>query len=151
MRKIILTSAAVAMLTAAAPAPRPATADDLGWMAGNWQKSDEGGWSEEYWAQPRGGMLIGYGRSGKKSGTASFEHLRIAPDADGVLTYWAAPGGGAATAFRLTQSGDHSATFDAPDHDYPQRIRYRRDGDTMTATISLIDDSRAISWEFRRR
>ena len=73
------------------------------------------------------------------------------PGADGVPVYIAQPGGGAPVAFGLVRHGTTSATFENAAHDYPQRIHYARDGETMTATISAIDGSKAISWTFRRR
>ncbi len=53
--------------------------------------------------------------------------------------------------FRLVESGAGRAAFENADHDYPQRIAYVRDGDTLTATISLVDGSKARSWVYRRR
>jgi hypothetical protein len=40
--------------------------------------------------------------------------------------------------------------FADPGHDYPQRIRYAREGDRMTAEISLMDGSRGQGFAFRR-
>ena len=61
------------------------------------------------------------------------------------------PQGGAPVAFALVRHDTASATFENPAHDYPQRIVYARDGDTLTATISAIDGSKPRSWSYRRR
>ena len=53
--------------------------------------------------------------------------------------------------FRLVAREAASATFENAAHDYPQRITYARDGDTLTATISLLDGSKARRWVYRRR
>lgn len=37
----------------------------------------------------------------------------------------------------------------APDHDYPQRIIFRREGDALTATVSLIDGSDHRTWQYQ--
>ncbi|WP_129794109.1 DUF6265 family protein [Sphingosinicella sp. CPCC 101087] len=135
-------------LAAASPAP---AASDLGWMAGTWEMVSGERWSEEHWSVPRGGAMIGYSRSGRGEEPSEFEHLRIERGEDGVPVYLAAPGGRAVVSFRLVESGGSNATFANPSHDFPQRIAYRREGDTMVATISAADGSRASSWTYRRR
>jgi hypothetical protein len=94
--------------------------------------------------------MLGHSRSGAGGQTREFEFLRVQADADGTLTYFAQPGGAPAVAFRLTGFNAAAATFDNPQHDFPQRIVYRRDGDTMVATISALDGSNAMSWTYRR-
>lgn len=136
------------LLAAATPA---ATVDDLGWMAGSWIEERDGRWTEEYWAVPRGGVMLGASRSGRDGSLREFEFLRLQAGADGVVSYLAQPGGGAPVAFRLVRRDAASATFENAAHDYPQRITYAREGDTLTATISLIDGSRARRWVYTRR
>jgi hypothetical protein len=41
--------------------------------------------------------------------------------------------------------------FENPEHDHPQRIRYVKTEEGMTATISLMDGSRATDFVFVRR
>ena len=146
--KAIAMMAAAAMLVAASPA---ATVDDLGWLAGQWTSEGEGRWTEESWSAPRGGMMIGYSRAGRGDGLREFEFLRIAAGEDGGLAYLAQPQGQAPVAFRLVRHDAASATFENGAHDYPQRIAYARSGDTLTATISAIDGSKARSWTYKRR
>ncbi|MBK6412629.1 DUF6265 family protein [Sphingopyxis sp.] len=146
--KIILAMTAAAVLAAASPA---ATVDDLAWLAGQWSREEVERWTEESWTLPRGGVMLGHSRSGRGDSLREFEFLRIAAGADGVPAYIAQPGGGAAVAFRLVQRGGTSATFENAAHDYPQRIIYVRDGDAMTATVSLIDGSKPMRWTFHRR
>ena len=43
-----------------------------------------------------------------------------------------------------------SMTFENPNHDYPQRIRYWREGELLKAEISMLDGSRANGWSFTR-
>ena len=152
MLRLVTGIAAALLLTGAAPA---ATVDDLGWMAGTWiEETIEGTggrWTEEYWTIPRGGVMLGASRSGRGAALGEFEFLRLQVGEDGVVAYVAQPGGGTPVAFRLADHDAMSATFENAAHDYPQRIRYRRDGDVMTATISAIDGSKARSWVYRRR
>jgi hypothetical protein len=145
MKTII--GAAFAILLAAQPAPRTGM-DDLAWMSGQWESAD--GATEEAWTAPRGGMMLGVGRTIHDGVVREYEFLRIQAGADGVPVYWASPNGVTPVGFRLSSAGPSTATFDNPDHDYPQRIRYRRDGEALVATISAIDDSHAMTWTYRR-
>ena len=136
------------LLVAASPA---ATVDDLGWLAGDWVREDGERWTEESWTAPRGGVMLGHSRSGRDEALREFEFLRIARGDDGALAYIAMPQGGAPVVFRLVRQEGTSATFENAAHDYPQRIAYVRSGDTLTATISAIDGSKARRWTYRRR
>ena len=141
--------AVAAALMAAVSGSSGPVVDDLAWMAGRWESVSGDRWTEEYWSAPRGGAMIGYSRSGQGESTREFEFLRLAPGADGVPAYLASPAGRPPVAFRLVEQADGRATFANPSHDYPQRIVYRREGDTMVATISLSDGANATSWTYR--
>ena len=146
-----LMAAGLAMLLTGQAAPQAGVAD-LAWLGGRWESvSPNGRWTEESWSAPRGGIMLGHSRSGSGDAVREFELLRLQAGPDGVPAYLAQPGGRPATAFRLTARDGSSATFDNPQHDFPQRIRYLRTGDTMVATISRLDGSNAMSWTFRRR
>src|SRR3546814_6039496 len=136
------------LLAAASPA---ASVDDLGWLAGDWASEADGRWTEESWRAPRGGMMIGHSRSGRGEVLREYEFIRIARGDDGAISYIAMPQGRAPVVFGLVRHDRASATFENAAHDYPQRIAYVRDGDTLTATISAIDGSKARSWTYRRR
>jgi hypothetical protein len=146
MKRII--GGALALLLMAQSAPPPGV-DELGWMSGHWQTAD--GSTEEAWTAPRGGMMLGVGRTIRDGAVREYEFLRLQVGADGVPVYWGSPNGAPPAGFRLTASGPSRATFDNPAHDFPQRIIYVRDGDTMVATISAIDGSHAMSWTYRRQ
>ncbi len=146
--RIMLAIAAPLLLAAASPAVSVA---DLGWLAGDWVSEADGRWTEESWASPRGGMMIGYSRSGRGESLREFEFLRIAAGEGGTLAYLAQPQGRAPVAFPLVKHDATSVTFENAAHDYPQRIAYARSGDSLTATISKIDGSKARSWTYRRR
>lgn len=122
----------------------------LGWMSGRWVSEQGERWSEEHWTAPRGGLMLGVGRSGRGAMALQFEFVRIAANEQGVPVYWASPGGGPAVPFKLVQSDRGSATFENPAHDYPVRIEYRRDGDQLIATISGQDGADRSTWQFRR-
>lgn len=149
MKRLVAAALALVLMGQAAP---PANIADLAWMSGRWESvSPNGRWTEENWSAPRGGIMLGYSRSGAGETLREFELLRLQAGADGVPAYLAQPGGRPPTAFRLTARDGRSATFENPQHDFPQRVRYVRTGDRMVATISRLDGSSAMSWTFRRR
>jgi hypothetical protein len=147
MRHLMAGLAALLLIGAAAPAK----VEDLGWLEGRWGQEQDGRWTEESWTGPRGGVMLGYSRSGRGESLREFEFLRLQVGEDGVVAYIAQPGGAAPVAFRLGQHDGASATFENAAHDYPQRIRYVREGERLTATISKIDGSGARSWVYMRR
>ena len=148
MRRAIL--AAAAMLLVAASDERPSV-EGLAWMSGHWMSASGERWTEEYWLAPRGGLMLGLSRAGRGVAVGGWEHLRLEAGADGVPVYWASPRGVSTVGFRLVRSDASSAVFENRQHDYPQRIVYRRSGATMTATISAIDGGNPMTWTFERR
>jgi len=143
--------AAALALVLMGQAPPPARVADLGWMSGQWQTDPAAGrWVEESWSDARGGVMLGVSRTISGERLREFEFLRIQVGEDGVPAYFAQPGGQPPVAFRLTAHDATSATFDNAQHDFPQRIVYRRRGDVMVATISALDGSHAMSWTYRR-
>jgi len=129
----------------------PTRVGDLAWMSGRWLTSDGGRWTEEVWAGPRGGTMMGFSWTGEGSNISEYEYLRVQSGEDDEIVYLAQPGGGPGVGFHLVQADGASATFENPAHDYPQRIRYARDGDVMVATISKLDGANALSWTYRRQ
>ena len=148
MKKIFGAVAALLLMGQAAP---PSGVADLAWMTGSWATTANARWTDESWSVPRAGVMLGYSRSGRGESLREFEFLRIQAGEDGVPVYFAQPGGRPPVPFRLTWRDSASATFENPANDFPQRIRYRRRGDVMVATISALDGSNAVSWTYRRR
>ncbi len=120
------------------------------WMTGHWQHSNGVQWAEEHWTGMRGGMMMGSGRSGNGDTIESWESTRIERGSDGVLTYWGSPMGANPVPFRMASSTPSEIVFANPAHDYPQRIRYWRAGQTLHTEISLADGSNAIGMTYRR-
>jgi hypothetical protein len=147
MRQAIMALAALA--TAGAAAASDVSAPLPGWMAGAWeQTASENRWADEYWTPPRGGIMIGAARIGKGEDLGIFEHTRIVRKADGTLAFFAQPFGRPAAEFPMVAAGEQMIEFANPAHDYPQRIRYWREGDRLKARISLMDGSKAHDWDY---
>lgn len=126
-------------------------AESLDWLAGNWVEAKGGNLSEEAWFTPRGGMLIGLSRSGKAGERGMFEFMRIEAGLDGRLSFVAQPNGAAPSAFQMVEQSSQSIRFESAAHDYPQRIRYWREGEHLMAEISLLDGTKAHRWRYERR
>lgn len=127
------------------------------WMSGCWQWSEGERWGEECWTIPRAGQMLGSGRTGKGDKVHSFEFMRIAldePNGDEPvirMAFVAAPGGGAGwTTFAWDSSDKPGVTFSNAAHDYPQRVRYWREGERLMAEVSLADGTKSQRWSFAR-
>ena len=147
----MLRIAAAIALSLAAPAAVLAEEEDAPfprWLAGAWSNAEGERWTEEFWTHPRGGIMIGASREGDGSALRSWEAIRIMRTPDGSLAYVPVPNGGAPVEFAMTGQTDQSIEFSNSAHDFPQRIRYWREGDTLHAEIAMIDGSRAVQWSY---
>ena len=136
-------------LTGLSSVPR---VEHFGWLSGRWVEEKGANWTEENWGKPRGGVLLGSSLTGKGGKAGMFEFMRISTgDELGEILFWASPGGKAAVPFRMVERGKQEVVFENPSNDYPTRIRYRREGDVLKATISGPGGANAQSWTYRRR
>jgi hypothetical protein len=142
MRALVL---AVSVCLSASASAQEA-APDLSWLSGHWRSEAEGRVSEEIWTAPEGGIMLGLGRTIRDGRASGFEFLMIS--LEGEAAYHAQPGGRPPVRFALAEHGPDRAVFENPDHDFPQRIAYVRDGDRLDAEISLLDGSGAVSWSW---
>ena len=125
------------LAAAAASAPeRPApTVSDLAWLAGSWSGTEGKVKTEEHWTPPAAGTMLAVGRTISGDKTVFIEYLRIETREDG-LYYVAMPGAKTPTDFKLKRLAEGEVEFENPQHDYPQRILYRRNPDgSLTARI----------------
>ena len=128
-----------------------ASAAELDWMAGHWCGLRGKTFNEETWLPARGDLMIGMHRDTRDGRAVGFEFMRIARQ-QGTWTFLAQPGGGAVVAFPATTISGDSVTFANPQHDFPQRVTYRRvDADTLHARV---DDGTAsgqsLEWTWKR-
>lgn len=148
--------------TAGAPAPvkQPeAPITDVGalaWLDGCWGGTVNQRDFREQWSPLRGGMLIGFGSTVFQGKMQSYEYLRIEARPDGVY-YVALPSGQKEAAFKLvsitSDDKDTIFTFANPDHDFPQRILYRRATEGwLYATIEgkMKGEDRQVIYPMRR-
>jgi hypothetical protein len=143
--------AAVVMLFSAAlaaQATKPVIAD-LAWMAGSWSGEFRGIQMEEHWTAPKGNSMVGLHRDVGKGRTMLFEFLRIEQQGDRIV-YLSMPNGRSpATAFPLKEMSGTRAVFENPQHDFPQRIIYWKDGNDLRARIEGTMNGKPASEEWR--
>ena len=151
-----IAAALVALIALAVPqeAEGPkVTSDDapkLAWIVGTWAFQDGDKTVVEHWQPHAGTTFMGMSHTYSENRTHFFEFMRIATHG-GRIAYIVQPGGDSPRLFRATKVTEGEAVFENPAHDYPQRIRYVKTDEGMTATISLMDGSRDKDFVFVRR
>jgi hypothetical protein len=129
---LTLFSTAMVHVLAAADDP-PARRFD--WLSGHWCSEVADQLREEFWLPVEGDVALGVGRTIRGGKTTEFEFMRI-ETRDGVTRFVAVLEGQAPTPFRLTASGAQWARFENPQHDFPQRIEFRRTPSGLHAEIA---------------
>lgn len=124
------------------------------WMAGCWEQRSGERWTEECWSAPRAGIMLGSSRGGTGEVLALWEAMQIVRvDTDDPaldkLQFWASPNGAKRTMFAWVPSAEPGVTFVNLSNDYPQRIRYWREGEELAAEISLADGSKPNRWRYK--
>ena len=121
---------------AAKAAAKEARLARIEWLSGCWEDRSGGArLVQEQWMEPRGGVMLGMGRTTRGSTLVEYEQIRIYERA-GRLVYAAHPSGQTPAEFTSTELGDSVVVFENPKHDFPQRIVYCRIGlDSLVASV----------------
>jgi hypothetical protein len=128
------------------------TIDRVKWLQGCWQSMRGEATIEEQWMAPRGGTMLGMGRTIRGGKTVKYELVLIKEQA-GALAYEAHPSGQPSATFLATSASDASIVFENPKHDFPQRVGYQRDGsDGLQAWIDgeINGTARRVDFTYRR-
>ena len=151
MRLLLLfaTFAAVGQ-AAGAPSETPSV-KDVAWIAGCWDSTRNGRHVTEHWMPPEGGTMMGVSRTTAGEKTTEWEFLIIRQGAKG-LDYVAKPSGQREATFTAARAAANEVVFENPAHDFPKRIIYKRDADTLTATIegSMNGKDRRIEFPYKK-
>ena len=118
---------------------------ELDWLVGCWQTPD--GKAQEVWVLDGDDVLAGFAVTIRDDKVSFYEVLTIRRDENGLLIYTAHPSGQTTTSFIGMEFTDTHALFVKADHDYPQAIRYTRDGHSLLANISMLDGSRSNTFD----
>lgn len=127
------------------------TVQSLGWISGCWENTRGNRYNEEHWMKASGNTMLGMSRTVNDGRTREFEYLRIHED-KGDIYYTSKPSGQPEASFKLVSWKENEAVFENPTHDFPQRIIYRRTGDTMQARIEgkMNGQERGVDFPFTR-
>ena len=98
----------------------------LAFMTGCWQGP---GGAEEQWMKPSGGTIFGMARTVVNGKTVFWEYLRIVRQDGGLALIVLHSRNPQPVTFRATRISAGEAIFENPDHDFPQRILYRKQAD----------------------
>ena len=136
---------------------KPATnakVEELSWLAGCWETRDAAKQRSivEQWMAPDGGAMIGMSRTVRAGKMTGYEFLRIVRD-DVSVKYVSRPSENSTdTDFRLLKISGNEVIFENPTHDFPQRVIYRREGDTLNARIegTMSGKMQGIGFPYQR-
>jgi uncharacterized protein DUF6265 len=123
----------------------------VGWLQGCWQLTAGDRIVEEQWMAPRAGVMLNAGRTVRGSQLIEYEWVLLR-EKDGVLEYEAHPSGQASAVFTARTTTDNEVVFENPAHDFPQRVGYKRDGDSLLAWIdgTTGGKSRRVEFPYKR-
>lgn len=155
MRLLTLTLGAAlapALHLSSPPAPQDSLINRIAWMTGCWAQESPTRLIEEHWMPPRGGSMLGVGRTIRAGALVEYE-LIVVTERDGQLAYEAHPSGQAVATFLAPSPTDTLVVFENPAHDFPQRVGYRRAGaDSLAAWVegAIGGRNKRIDFTYRR-
>ncbi|WMW81842.1 DUF6265 family protein [Undibacterium cyanobacteriorum] len=119
------------------------------WLAGCWSADGGEPGSGEHWMPAAGDTMIGVGRTIKNGKTVDYEFLQLKRGADGKLAFVALPSGQKEASFSLLSAHPDEVIFENLEHDFPQRIIYRREGnDRLKARIEGMRNNKLRAIDF---
>lgn len=118
--------------------------NDFAWLRGDWQRESSKSITKESWRRVSETALEGSSsRVSKASGETIFgESLLLAKMGSDIFYIAKVAENALPIPFKLVNFSETEAVFENPVHDFPQRIRYRRDGENaFTAIVEKIETS----------
>ena len=152
-RTPLLLLCAFALLPATPPSAQQVDArvEQVGWLAGCWETGSPQRLIQEQWTTPRGQTMLGMGRTVRDGRTTEHEFVLLFVK-NGRLAYEAHPSQQPSAVFLSKEATETRAVFENPDHDFPQRVGYERQGpDGLLAWIEGSQNGRPKRMEFPYR
>ena len=149
---VVLVAAVAAQSIAVTRALEAVSIQHVAWLQGCWEDRSPERTIEEQWMAPRGANMIGMGRTVRGDDLVDFE-LVVLREQDGALAYEAHPAGQRSAVFIARTVSDLTVVFENPQHDFPQRIGYQRNGpDALLAWVEGTDkgQTRRVEFPYRR-
>ena len=124
----------------------------VAWLQGCWETASPERTVEEHWMAPRGGSMLGVGRTVRGSELVEYE-LVVIREKGAQLAYEAHPSGQPSATFVSGAVSGQAVVFENPGHDFPKRIGYERTGDDQL--LAWIDggaqsEAPRIQFEYKR-
>jgi len=130
----------------------------MGWLAGDWTSDDHGVVFDEHWLAPKGDAMYAVSRMVQGAATKMCELSVIEDTDDGTwlrvrhfsrsLEPWKMDAAGP-MAHRLVESAENRAVFEDEKREFPRRIVYSREGDTLTARLEGTKGGKPADQEFK--
>lgn len=117
-------------------------------LHGCWERRAGTRLIEEQWMRPRGTTMLGMSRTVRGDTLVEYEFVRVF-ERNGSLVYAAQPSGQSPAEFTSTAIRDGALTFANLAHDFPQRVLYRRTGDSLHARVEGTMNGRERGIDFR--
>lgn len=127
------------------------TVKDVAWIAGCWDSTRGTRHVAEHWMPPEGGTMMGVSRTTTGEKTTEWEFL-IIRQTDKGLEYVAKPSRQPEATFTASRATANEVVFENPAHDFPKRISYKRDGDSLMASIEgpMNGQTRKIDFPYKK-
>lgn len=122
--------------------------DQLQWLTGRWERQNmkPGKTAHERWEAGVDNTLHGWGVSFKEQDTVFVEKLQIVTDRGQLFYVASVDENNAPVYFKMIEIGSNGFICENPEHDFPRRIAYVREGNRLKATIS--GDGKEIDFLF---
>ncbi len=124
----------------------PTGVASLSWVEGCWETED--GSSTEYWTRGHDSLIFGFNTLTDGEALVFYEQMRF-QRVEGTWQFAAYPRGRGPTLFDAVELSEAQIVVENAENDFPQRIRYQRDGDLLRAAISKLDGSNTTEWAFQ--
>ena len=154
MKKILLlTAVIVGYGLKSALFAQPATEDfkKLEWLEGTWTRTNNtpGGSAHEKWQKISSSEWSGMGVNMSSGDTAFVEKLKLVIKDDNIYYVADIVENRVPVYFKLTSITNDGFVCENPDHDFPKKISYLKDGEKLAATIS--GNGKSIDYLFERK
>ncbi|HEV8284256.1 MAG TPA: DUF6265 family protein [Chitinophagaceae bacterium] len=154
MKKSLLLIAALIYL-ANCHSQSPTKASDnfkkLDWLEGTWIRTNvkPGRSANERWIKVSATEWQGFGLNMKGQDTTLLEKLKLIIK-DNTIYYVAdVPENKQPVFFKLTEISENGFVCENPEHDFPKKISYQKEGNKLKATIS--GDGKSIDYFFEKK
>jgi hypothetical protein len=123
---------------------------DFDWLLGNWERlnEEEGKQTFENWEKISASSYTGIGFTMQNGDTLKQEWMQVTNTNDTWTLTVEVPEDSGAVSFQLTNLTANEFTFVNNEIDFPNTIRYWRNGDKINATIASMEFE--IPYEFQK-